>query len=258
MQPQLLYHTLHPDVIAFSTTRKGGVSKGNYAEFNLNLYCGDNEQNIAINRSSLCEELHVDNHHLLVAHQVHSIKARIITKEFFTLPASTQSMLLEGVDAMITNMHKVCIGVSTADCIPILLYDENLHVAAAIHAGWRGTLQRIVQRTIHTMTQTYNCHPQDLHACIGPGISLAYFEIGEEVYQAFSKAGFNMTSIAQKFDKWHINLPKCNQQQLLDMGVKEKNIIDTGICTYSRSDDFFSARRLGVNSGRIYNGIILR
>lgn len=107
------------------------------------------------------------------------------------------------------------------------------------------------------MQLSFHTQPAHLHACIGPGISLRHFEVGDEVYQAFAQAGFNMSAITQQMDKWHINLPECNRLQLLEAGVNDDRILSTGICTYEQVDAYFSARRLGIRSGRIYNGIIL-
>ena len=100
-------------------------------------------------------------------------------------------------------------GVSTADCIPVLLYDTKHHAIAAIHAGWRGTVQRIVQHTLSMMRQVYDTSADDVYACIGPGISLKNFEVGDEVFERFAKAGFPLSSISVKKTKWHIDLPEC-------------------------------------------------
>jgi YfiH family protein len=165
-----------------------------------------------------------------------------------------QQKVIEGVDAVMTDVPQLCIGVSTADCIPILLYDETHHAVCAVHAGWRGTVKRIVHAATHAMHATYCTEPFQLKAVIGPGISLESFEVGDEVYQQFADAGFNMGQIARKYSKWHINLPLCNRLQLEEWGVKD--IYMSGICTFQQYKDYFSARRLGVNSGRIFTGIM--
>lgn len=159
-------------VKAFSTTRKDGVSQGNYGEFNINEFCGDNAEHVAENRKRLATELGIDTAHLIMPHQVHGVEVRNIADEFFTMPENIRKMVLEGVDAIMTDQAGVCIGVSTADCIPVLLYDEEHHAAAAIHAGWRGTLARIVHKTLQEMAFAYKTDPKKLKAVIGPGISL--------------------------------------------------------------------------------------
>ena len=269
-------------VLAFSTTRKGGVSEGNYGEFNINEYCGDEPENIARNRKLLADEIGVADDHIIMPHQVHGVEVRQIAGEFLSMPDHIRKMVLEGVDAVVTALKGVCIGVSTADCIPVLLYDQEHHAAAAIHAGWRGTLARIVHKTLQEMAFSFKTDPKKVKAVIGPGISLDNFEVGDEVYEAFEQAAFPMDQIAEQRPnaafssnpqernrlaeagnveqplKWHINLPLCNEQILVHCGVPQENIFNCGICTYDHVDEYFSARRLGMESGRIYTAIMLK
>ena len=100
----------------------------------------------------------------------------------------------EDTDAVITSKPDLCLCVKTADCIPVLVYDSQERIIAAIHAGWRGTVARIVSKAIGKMQS----RPENLHAIIGPGISLQAFEVGNEVYDAFHEAGFPMQRIARK------------------------------------------------------------
>lgn len=262
--PHLLSYPLGHEVMAFSTQRQGGASEGNFAEFNINPYCGDAPQHIRDNCQALCRQLGIATNRLIMPHQVHGTTIRAIRSDFVNLSTEQQNALLEGVDALITNERSLCIGVSTADCIPILLYDATHQAIAAIHAGWRGTVQRIAQLAVRQMKSTFGTHPATLQAVIGPGISLDAFEVGDEVYQQFAAAQFNMSTLARRFpaegntEKWHIDLWACNCEQLTAEGVPLENIQVAGICTYLHSDHFFSARRLGIRSGRIYSGILLR
>jgi YfiH family protein len=167
-----------------------------------------------------------------------------------------------GVDAAITDLKQTCIGVSTADCIPVLLHDTKRDVIAAIHAGWRGTVAMIVCKAIDMMRRVYGSCAGDIDAIIGPGISIDAFEVGDEVYNEFATAGFPMESIARRYPttnggtKWHIDLWEANRLQLIEAGIPGDRIEVAGICTWTRHREFFSARRLGINSGRIFNGII--
>ena len=157
----------------------------------------------------------------------------------------------EETDAVITDKPGLCVCVKTADCIPVLLYDTRKRVVAAVHAGWRGTVSRIVQKTIKQM-QPLNS--TDIHAIIGPGISLEQFEVGDEVYEAFRDAGFPMERIARKAARWHIDLWEANRWLLEELGVRD--IYIQGTCTRT-SEDFYSARRETINTGRNYNGIFI-
>jgi YfiH family protein len=257
--PQLyIYDNFGDDVLAFSTTRHGGVSKDEYGEFNINKYCGDNADDIQANRQLLAETLGIDESHIVVPHQVHGVDSRMIADEYFSLPENIREMIIDKTDAIMTDAKGVCIGVSTADCIPVLLYDKEHHAACAIHAGWRGTVARIVIKSIMAMRATFGTNSTELKAIIGPGISLKNFEVGQEVYDEFAKAEFDMNAIARMEEKWHIDLPECNRLQLIKAGLKPENITMSGICTFDNNADYFSARRQGINSGRIYTGIVLK
>ncbi len=251
----------NPRLFSFSTTRQGGVGVGAYASFNITPYTGDNDCAVEANRARLCDYLQIPTSHLILPYQTHGCSVLAIDSDFLSASEETRTQQLQGVDALVTDQRGVCIGVSTADCIPIVLHDTNNHVIAAIHAGWRGTVNRIVEKTIMFMQDVYHCTPSCMEAAIGPSISLEAFEVGEEVYQAFAEANFDMSSISRWYEekqKYHLNLPKANFLQLQTMGIPEQSIEMSDICTYTSYADFFSARRLGIRSGRIFTGILMR
>lgn len=162
----------------------------------------------------------------------------------------------EDTDAVITDSPGLCVCVKTADCIPILLYDARQRIVAAVHAGWRGTVAGIVRKTIKEMMPL---SPADIHAIIGPGISLECFEVGDEVYDVFQREQFPMQRIAKRFpadggESWHIDLWEANRWLMEQEGVTD--IFVQGICTRN-SMDFYSARRETINTGRNYNGIMI-
>ncbi|WP_455674870.1 peptidoglycan editing factor PgeF [Phocaeicola sp.] len=253
----------YPNISCFSTTRHGGCSGGNYDSFNCTGYCGDESANVLQNRELLCSLLPQPPVELVIPHQTHDTEVRVIDAIYISTRAREEESLqtpalLEGIDATVTNLPGYCLCVSTADCIPVLLYDAKKQAVAAIHAGWRGTVGRIVEKTLFVMKEQYGTEGKDVVACIGPGISLDAFEVGDEVYNSFRMAGFDMSRIARKDEKWHIDLWEANRMQLLAHGIKEENIEVAGICTYKNHLDFFSARRLGIHSGRILSGIMMK
>ncbi len=275
-QPILEYYDFGEKVTAFSTTRFRGddtdcsasaaCPSGNYAEFNINPFCGDDEANVCRNRQALCSLLGISDSQLLMPHQVHLTKTARIDETLLSLSEEQKREALEGYDALMTDLKGVCIGVSTADCIPILLHDKTHHAVCAVHAGWRGTVGRIVEKAIAEMQVAFNTCPAQIKAQIGPGIHLDSFEVGDEVYEAFASEGFPMELISKRYpspqnssstEKWHIDLPECNRQQLLASDVSAASIAVSPVCTYEQSDRFFSARRLGINSGRIFTGIMM-
>ena len=154
---------------------------------------------------------------------------------------------LEGYDAFVTNLPDAAIGVRTADCVPVLIYDSVKRVVAAVHAGWKGTVLHIS------------------HAVIGPSIGPDSFQVGEEVATHFKEAGFPMERIwsfqGPKGPKpmsggHHIDLWKANAWLLEQAGIPSENIHTCGIDTYT-TEAYFSVRREGVQCGRIINSIKL-
>ena len=249
----LEYGILKPysNIFAFSTTRHEGCGEGAYATFNCTHYCGDNPEHVKANLEILATSMPTRPHAFIIPRQTHTTNVRVIEDVF-------SQEELQDVDAVVTNLKNVCLCVSTADCVPVLLYDKEKQVVAAIHAGWRGTVGRIVEKTLEVMKSHYGAEGKDVIACIGPSISLESFEVGDEVYAAFEEVGFDMTRIARKYKKWHLDLWEANRLQLLAYGILPENIEVAGVCTYLRHEDFFSARRLGIKSGRILSGIMMK
>ena len=255
--PELLTYDLGQGACAFSTERRGGYSEGAYASFNANAYCGDDERMVRLNRDLLCEALGLETSRLIIPHQIHGARVRRIDEAFFMQTDAVKAVTLEGVDAVMTDVPKVCVSVSTADCIPILIYDRVHHAVAAVHAGWRSTVLRIPEAVLQAMAGAYGTRPQDVEAAIGPGISLEAFEVGDEVYGLFADAGFDMDKVARRHGKWHIDLWECNRIELCLAGLQPASVSVEGPCTYSHADEYFSARRLGTASGRIFTGIMI-
>ncbi len=247
----MLHLSKERDIIAFSTERGFVDMDAPYDGFNITWYTDDNEEHIANCRHDLCQMLEIDDQHLVLPRQVHDTLVAEVTAE-------NLGSRFEGIDALITTLPRTCIGVSTADCVPILIYDTRTRAIAAAHAGWRGTVAHIAQKTIAQMAERYGSQPEDLKVAIGPSIGPEAFEIGDEVYEAFAQADFDMQRIALRREKWHIDLWQANALDIQQTGVPASNIEIAGVCTYEHYDQFFSARRLGIKSGRIYTGIMIK
>ena len=196
---------------------------------------------------------------VIQGHQVHGSRVAIVDRQDMTRED------LEGYDALVTNLPGVSIGVRTADCVPILLYDPGNRVIAAIHSGWKGTVQMISRKVIGILEDRYETKPSDLQAAIGPCIGLESFQVGEDVAAVFKDAGFPMDRIWKFMGPrgkkpmeggHHINLPEACRWILLEAGVKEKNIQVHASDTFLDSS-FFSARREGIQCGRNINAIMM-
>lgn len=222
---ELIKYELHPDVLAFTAGR------------DCELPCK-----------------------VVQSHQVHDVTVAKVDS-----PDTTREEL-EGYDALVTNVPGVCLGVRTADCIPILLYDPVNHAAASVHSGWRGTVMRIAQKSIVRMSIEYGTDAADLVALIGPGICPDCFQVGEEVAVEFRKAGFDMERIwsfrGPKTEGdirggHHIDLFEACRLTMLECGIREENIQLHTLCTYERTDLFYSARKEGSACGRNITAIKL-
>ena len=258
---ELLDYTLAPEVRAFSTPRAALCptfeTDAPYAGFNLTDYCGDTPAHVAECREALCAELKITDSQLLLPHQTHTNRVVLVDKALMEMDSSERYAHLQNVDALVTALPHVCIGISTADCVPVLLYDPKHRVIGAAHAGWRGMVGHILAHTIERM-RTMGMNPRDLRAVVGPCIGPDSFEVGEEVVDAFLQAKFPPSVVRRGFFRRpHIDLWAAAVHELEQSGVPLEAILVSGIDTYACPDRFFSARRLGIQSGRIYSGIIL-
>ena len=177
--------------------------------------------------------------------QVHGTEIVILSQKDQTPLPPTRTI---EADAVICDRVGQWIGVRTADCVPVLVCDNRLKVVAAIHAGWRGTVKHIVQKTIQTMKQQFGCQAEDLWAMIGPSISPDVYEVGEEVAQEFVSAG--RADCVIQMVKPHIDLWQSNVMDLLDEEVPLDHIDCAPLCTYQHADILYSARKEGIDTGR--------
>lgn len=248
------------DISYFITTRDGGVSQGPYASLNLGLHSGDESERVMRNREILAARLGVSRDRLVTPRQIHADGIALLDVAYFSLSDAAQTERLSEADALITDCPGLYVAVSTADCVPVLLYAPDCRAIAAVHAGWRGTVKDIAGKTVRRMIEAYGCDPSQIRAGIGPSIGPDAFEVGEEVVEAFRLSGADLSAIAFRHPltgRSHINLWEANRLQLLRAGLSPAHIEVAGLCTFTHSDRFFSARRLGVACGRMWSGICL-
>lgn len=221
-------------ILAYTTTRAGGVSTGNFESLNVGGHVGDDPYAVAQNRQRLLEPQAI---HWL--EQIHSA-------DVVTLPTTERT-----ADAAISRTRGEFCAVMTADCVPILLRNNDLSEVAAIHAGWKGLERKIIANTLAAM----HSKPSQLNAWIGPAISAQYYEVDLPLAQRFAAVpdAYKITSPG----KAQLDLPAIARWQLNQLGVH--NVALSGLCTYADSERFFSHRRAthaGQNStGRIVSVI---
>jgi hypothetical protein len=247
------------DIVQFCTTREGGASQSKFSSLNLSPFSGDNPVHFHQNKQILCEKFGINPDKLIIPFQTHGTEIREINETFFQLSNEHKSEFLNGIDALITNLKSVCIGVTTADCVPLQFYDPIKKVIAVAHAGWRGTCGRIAEKAVIKMTENFGCDPTDILVTIGPSISVSVYEVGKELIENFENAGFDSSEIFEYHDnKIYLDLWQANRISLENSGILPENIEISGICTYTEHEKFFSARRLGIKSGRMLTGIMLK
>jgi len=264
------------------STRPGGVSplvnRPAVAQekvekvLNLGFAEWDTRENVLENRRRFLSALGTTDHALVTLRQFHSDVVHVLE----TAPAEPCRS-----DTSVTNRPGLLLGVQTADCVPILLVDPRKRVVAAIHAGWRGTLQRIVTKAIGKMQMEFATRPADLLAALGPAIGGCCYEVGAEVSSAFLA---QFPNAAEWFDElrtgdepnplqWlsmmppghelapknvFLDLREANCAQLLDAGLSAKNIFVSDLCTACRLDLFFSYRKEDAAAGRLLSVIGIR
>lgn len=191
----------YPNISHFVTTRHGGCGEGAYGSFNCSPYCGDDAEVVRRNQELLIEGMSHKPVALVIPRQVHGTDCMLVQDLFWSWPPDRWGPLLDGIDALITNVPGYCLCISTADCVPVLLYDQKRQAVAAIHAGWRGTAGLIVRNVLQHMMEKFGTQPEDVVATIGPSISQASFEVGRDVYKAFRRRGFDMSIISYKMKR---------------------------------------------------------
>ena len=245
-------------MIAFSTEREGyfvndteGMSQEAYGSLNLCHYVNDNPDHVAHNRQLFCQYHNIEREMLFMPRQTHTSNVKRIYP----------GIDLEDTDGLISNIKGSCIGINTADCLPVLIYDPTHHAAATLPAGWRGVVGRIVTKGIEMMKCEFGSAASDLICAVGPAISAEIYEVGDELKPLFAEAGFPINEIFIDCADWaksHLDLKAAVIFELLNCGVRDENIEISDICTYQHSSKYFSARKLSINSGRIFSGIILK
>ena len=283
------------------STRQGGVSEVyGGRQLNLALTREDSPENVERNRERLLRKLRAVGapylpavgrrgsapRPLVVLNQVHSAAIHrvyagggFIPKDSLPSKAgkgSAHAPIVPSGDGLITNARGVLLGVKVADCLPVIVADRKRKAVGIFHAGWRGTVQRIVEKGVGEMRRQLGCDPADLLAAIGPFIGACCYEIGEEVEDEFdSQFAYSKELFEDVFDSRnlkmkypmlflnqrapghgepalsrHLDLVKANRRQLLDAGVPEENIESLDLCTACRTDLFFSYRKEHV-TGRM-------
>ena len=228
------------------TTRRGGVSAGIFDSLNLTHHRGDEAEHVEQNHIILSNAIGYDRGKLVMCRQTHSDIVRVVTAAD---AMGADHHAYPECDGLITNTPGVALMVFTADCTPILLWDEESGAVGAVHAGWRGTAAGIAARAVKAMTEHFDCNPVRIHAAIGPNIGPCCFETDADVPMAmretYGKAAEEWIQSAGK--KFYLNLKELNALSLRQAGVEKIEISDQ--CTACRPDFLWSHRVTGGQRG---------
>lgn len=237
---------------AFHSLRPEQFTLDPYGGFSVCHYVGDHPENVSESRLELARMLEnrygISPDRIIIPTQTHSANVTVIENN----PPTAENLM--DVDGLVTAIPNTVLCINTADCAPVVLADASTGITGACHAGWRGALNGVVRNTIHAMAELGAdiCHT---YAAIGPCICPQCFEVGTEVAEKFAHIpGAVCTDV--KWPKPHINLAAAIIHDLKSCGIPSSNIATPQLCTLCHSSKPFSARRLGVHSGRMLTFVI--
>ena len=244
------------------STRQGGVSRvylpeldlpeldasDAAGELNLGFTAADSQEHVRENRLRLIEAITGSRETpLATVRQVHSNLSVTVGAEGAGFGAGS----VPEVDGIMTSRPGLLLGIQTADCIPVLVADPVKHTVAAFHAGWRGTVARIVELGVAQMREEFGSDPVDLTAAIGPGIGQCCYSVGAEVQTQFESQFSYASELFLKDPTLRLNLLEANRRQLLAAGLRAGSIALVGGCTSCQPRLFYSHRASGGHAGRM-------
>ncbi|HUF04938.1 MAG TPA: peptidoglycan editing factor PgeF [Aridibacter sp.] len=235
------------------STRLGGVSPFPKDDLNLAGYGEDTDENIEENRRRFLRFFE-NGYAISTVSQVHGDTVKSVRNE--EEPGATEYR----ADAIVSDLEDLLVGVKTADCVPVLIGDPETGAFAAVHAGWRGTLQRITEKAIARLTDEFGSDPSRLVAAIGPAACGRNYEVGPEVVEAFAEEFSTGGKYFSPTFGGHalVDLHLANKDQLTGAGVVEEAVSVAPYCTMERTDLFFSYRKeknLHGRTGRLLSVI---
>jgi hypothetical protein len=230
--------------------RVGGVSPPPFDSLNTGTSAGDDPHLVTENLNRIAKLIGTRSDHIIFLRQVHSDTILCITKN---APFFENSPVLDPYgDGICTDRTDLILAVRTADCLPILLLDPIRPAVAIVHAGWRGTLKRILKKCLNEMYRLFDTNPEITRVAFGPGIRSCCFlvdkDVAEYFYEAFPLSN-HLVSMACK-GKWRVDLYRANACILLEEGVREEHLFYEPLCTSCHKESFFSVRADGEVTGR--------
>jgi len=224
--------------------KKGGKSTGIYKSLNCGIGSSDSKKNVLKNLKIICKKINCSSKNLILLNQIHSNKFYFINKNY-----KFKKKKLIG-DALITNVKKIALGVVVADCVPVLIYDKNLKIISAIHAGWKGAYKEIIKKVVKFFIKK-GSNTKNLVAVVGPSISEKSYEVQKDFKSKFLKKDKQSKFFFKiRKNKTYFGLNKYIYYHLKKLGIKNLEIIRKN--TFDPKNNFFSARRSIQNKENDY------
>ena len=229
------------------STRTGGVSEGIFSTMNFSFTRGDKKEHVLENYRRIADILDCRLEDFVCADQTHTTNIRVVGREDGGKGVVRQKDYAD-IDGLITNEKGIVLVTFFADCVPLYFVDPVRKVIGLSHSGWRGTVNRMGEKTITKMEEVFGCRRTDLITAIGPSICLSCYEVGEEVAKEFQtefpKEEEQREILKKKENgKYLLNLWKANYYIMVNAGVRPENIAVTDICTCCNADVLFSHRK---------------
>lgn len=229
--------------------RKGGVSERPYDSLNLCARVGDKEESVTENKKRVSVAFGLSPQAMVCVKQVHGDSVYILDNE------DKKGYEEAEADAIITNLKNIVIGILTADCVPVLIYDPIKRASGVSHAGWKGATIGIASKTITAMTETFASNPSDMLAAIGPSIGVCCYNVNADVENEFKKRYIDASIYIKQ---GRVDLKGMNLLDLKGAGLKKENISVSNICTSCGNDLFFSYRKDEKITGRQMSFIMIK
>ena len=247
----------HEDLFHCFTTRKGGVSKGEFASMNLGFGTGDTEEDVYINYKIMAERLDLDIDDIVETDQTHTNNVRYVAES--DKGRAMKDPDFTDVDGLYTDKRNIALMTFHADCTPLFFYDPIKKAIGMAHAGWRGTLKNIAGKMVEKMVGELGCNPKNIKAVIGPSLGQCCFEVDKDVSDMFLSYDEKYSDfMIVKGDKFHFDLWEINKYLMTKQGMKESNIEISGLCSKCRNDMFFSHRAQRGKRGLMCGIIMLK
>jgi polyphenol oxidase len=240
-----------PGLAAGFTLRTGGVSGEPYRSFNMGLHVGDNPEHVVANRRKLAAELGMPFEAWTCADQVHG--SRVCQVAAGGAGRESLADVIPATDGLHTDQPGVLLTSFYADCVPLFFLDPASRAIGLAHAGWKGTVARIVEEMVRAFQRHYDSKAEELLVAIGPAIGGCCYEVDERIMERVRTAAqrWEAAVVPRENGRYMLDLPRLNEEILAECGVAPERVLRTGWCTSCRTDLFFSHRKEAGKTGRM-------